>query len=137
MLGGGPANSYMVEFRDFVAVFEAPDSEERSLAVIEQIAKLAPNKPIRWLISSHPHFDHIGGLRTYNHIGATIVTHMKNLAFMTRDVLTHRERTVAPDTLSLWPPTELAEDYNYEAIQENFVITDNTRILRVYYVQPL
>ena len=50
LLGGGPANSYMVEFRDFVAVFEAPGSEERSLAVIEQIAKLAPNKPIRWLI---------------------------------------------------------------------------------------
>jgi glyoxylase-like metal-dependent hydrolase (beta-lactamase superfamily II) len=136
-LGGGPANSYMIEFDRFVAVFEAPVSEARSLAVIEEIVKLAPGKPIRWLVSSHPHFDHIGGLRTYNHIGATIVTHMKNLAFMTRDVLTYRARTVAPDILSLWPPTELAEGYNYEAIQENFVITDNTRILRVYYVQPL
>jgi hypothetical protein len=31
----------------------------------------------------------------------------------------------------------VAEGYNYEAIQENYVITDNTRILRVYYVQPL
>ena len=39
--------------------------------------------------------------------------------------------------VSLYPPTELAEGYNYEAVQENFVITDNTRILRVYYVQPL
>ena len=76
------ANSYMVEFDDFVAVFEAPGNEERSLAVIEQIAKLAPNKPIRWLISSHPHFDHIGGIRTYHHIGATIVTHMKNIDFL-------------------------------------------------------
>ena len=64
LLGGGPANSYMVEFDNFVAVFEAPTSEARSLAVIEQIVKLAPNKPIRWLISSHPHFDHIGGIRT-------------------------------------------------------------------------
>jgi glyoxylase-like metal-dependent hydrolase (beta-lactamase superfamily II) len=137
LLGGGPANSYMVEFRDFVAVFEAPGSEERSLAVIEQIAKLAPNKPIRWLISSHPHFDHIGGLRTYNHIGATVVTHMFNLKFLNRDVLTYKARTVKPDILSLWPPTEVAEGYNYEAIQENFVITDNSRILRVYYVQPL
>jgi glyoxylase-like metal-dependent hydrolase (beta-lactamase superfamily II) len=137
MLGGGPANSYMVEFRDFVAVFEAPGSEERSLAVIEQIAKLAPNKPIRWLISSHPHFDHIGGLRTYNHIGATIVTHMANLKFINRDVLTYKSRTVKPDILAQWPPTEVAEGYNYEAIQENYVITDNSRILRVYYVQPL
>lgn len=137
LLGGGPANSYMVEFRDFVAVFEAPGSEEQSLAVIDQIAKLAPNKPIRWLISSHPHFDHIGGLRTYNHIGATVVTHMLNLKFLNNDVLTYKPRTVKPDILALWPPTEVAEGYNYEAIQENFVITDNSRILRVYYVQPL
>ena len=137
LMGGGPANSYMVEFRDFVAVFEAPGNEARSLAVIEEVAKLAPNKPIRWLISSHPHFDHIGGLRSYLHIGATIVAHMKNLAFLNRDVLSYEPRTINPDILSRWPPTEVSEGYNYEAVQENYVITDNRRILRVYYVQPL
>jgi len=137
LLGGGAANSYMIEFSNFVAVFEAPGSEERSLAVIEQIAKLAPGKPIRWLVSSHPHFDHIGGIRTYNHIGATIVMHMNNLKFMNRDILNYTPRTVKPDIMSQWPPTEVAEGYNYEAIQENFVITDNSRILHVYYVQPL
>ncbi len=135
--GGGPANSYMVEFASFVAVFEAPGNEERSLAVIEAIAKLAPGKPIRWVISSHPHFDHIGGLRTYLHIGSTVVTHMKNLAFLNRDVLSYEPRTVKPDIVSKWPPTEVSEGYNYEAVQENYVITDNRRILRVYYVQPL
>ena len=137
LLGGGPANSYLVEFRDFVAVFEAPGNEARSLAVIEEIARLAPNKPIRWLVSSHPHFDHIGGLRTYLHIGATIVAHMKNIAFLNRDVLNYEPRTVDPDIVSRWPPTELSEGYNYEAVQENYVITDNQRILRIYYVQPL
>lgn len=136
-LGGGPANSYMVEFASFVAVFEAPGNEARSLAVIEQIVRLAPGKPIRWLISSHPHFDHIGGLRTYLHIGATIVTHMINLPFLNGDVLSYEPRTVAPDIVSRWPPTEVAEGYNYEAVQENYVITDDRRILRVYYVQPL
>jgi glyoxylase-like metal-dependent hydrolase (beta-lactamase superfamily II) len=136
-LGGGPANSYVVEFRDFLAVFEAPGNEERSLAVIEAVVKLAPAKAIRWLISSHPHFDHIGGLRTYLHIGATIVAHMKNIAFLNRDVLNYEPRTVRPDIVSRWPPTELSEGYNYEAIQENYVITDNARILRIYYVQPL
>jgi hypothetical protein len=44
---------------------------------------------------------------------------------------------VAPDIVSRWPPTEVSEGYNYEAVQENYVITDNRRILRVYYVQPL
>lgn len=136
-LGGGPANSYLIEFRDFVAVFEAPGDEARSLAVIEEIVRLAPDKPIRWVIVSHPHFDHIGGLRTYLHIGSTVVTHMKNLAFLNRDVLNYEPRTVAPDIVSRWPPTELSEGYNYEAVQESYVITDNERILRVYYVQPL
>jgi glyoxylase-like metal-dependent hydrolase (beta-lactamase superfamily II) len=136
-LGGGPAASYLIEFDRFVAVFEAPGDEARSLAVIEEIVKLAPGKPIRWVISWHPHFDHIGGLRTYLHIGATVVAHMINIPFLNRDVLNYEPRTVAPDIVSRWPPTEVAEGYNYEAVQENYVITDNTRILRVYYVQPL
>jgi hypothetical protein len=89
------------------------------------------------LISSHPHFDHIGGIRSYNHIGATVVMHYSNVDFMNHDILTYTPRTMKPDILSLWPPTEVAEGYNYEAVQENYVITDNTRILRVYYVQPL
>ena len=137
LLGGGPANSVAVEFKEQVAVFEAPTSEARSLAVIEQITRLIPNKPIRYLISSHQHFDHIGGLRTYLHIGATIVAQRKNIAFLNHDVLNYRARTVAPDMVTLWPPTELAEGYNYESFNENYVITDGTRIMNVYYVQPL
>ena len=61
----------------------------------------------------------------------------KNIEFLNNDVLVYEPRTVKPDIVSLMPPTELAEGYNYEAIQENFVITDDSRILRVYYVQPL
>ena len=137
LFGGTTHNSYMVEFSNFVAVFEAPLNEARSLAVIEEVVKLAPGKPIRWLISSHPHFDHIGGLRTYLHIGSTIVVHRKAIEFLNRDVLNYRARTVQPDIVALWPPTELSEGYNFEAINENYVITDNRRILRVYYVQPL
>jgi glyoxylase-like metal-dependent hydrolase (beta-lactamase superfamily II) len=137
LLGGGPANSVAVEFKDYVAVFEAPTSEARSLQVIEQIAKLAPNKPIRYLINSHQHFDHIGGIRTYLHIGATIITQRKNINFLNHDVLNYRARTVMPDMVTLWPPTELAEGYNYEAFNENYVLTDGSRILTIYYVQPL
>jgi glyoxylase-like metal-dependent hydrolase (beta-lactamase superfamily II) len=137
LLGGGPANSVAIEFRNFVAVFEAPTGEARSLAVIEQITRLIPNKPIRFLINSHQHFDHIGGIRTYLHIGATIVTQRKNVNFLNHDVLNYRARTVLPDMVTLWPPTELAEGYNYESFNENYVVTDGSRIMSVYYVQPL
>ncbi len=137
LLGGGSHNSIAVEFKDAIAVFEAPLDEERSLAVIEAIVKLIPDKPIRWVINSHQHFDHAGGLRTYMHIGATIVSHWKNYDFLTRDVLNYAQRTLKPDMVSLWPPTELAEGYYYEAIRENFIISDGTRNLNIYYVHPL
>jgi glyoxylase-like metal-dependent hydrolase (beta-lactamase superfamily II) len=137
LLGGGPANSIAVEFKTFIAVFEAPTSEARSLAVIEQITKLVPDKPIRFLVNSHQHFDHIGGIRTYLHIGATIVTQRKNIAFLNRDVLNSKARTVLPDMVTLSPPTELTEGYNYESFNENYAITDGTKLMQVFYVQPL
>ena len=137
LIGGSSHNSMAVEFKDVIAVFEAPLDEERSLAVIEAIVKLIPDKPIRWVINSHQHFDHAGGLRTYMHIGATVITHWKNYDFYNRDVLNFAQRTIKPDMLSLWPPTELAEGYYYEAIRENFIISDGTRNLNVHYVNPL
>jgi glyoxylase-like metal-dependent hydrolase (beta-lactamase superfamily II) len=137
LLGGGTHNSVAVEFRDVVAVFEAPLDEQRSLAVIDQVVRLVPNKPIRWLINSHQHFDHIGGLRAFMHIGATIVTHWKNFDFYNRDVLNYAQRTLKPDMVSLWPPTELAEGYYAEAIRENFIISDGARQLNIHYLNPL
>lgn len=137
LLGGASHNSVAVEFKDFVAVVEAPLDEKRNLAVIEEIVKLIPNKPIRFVVNTHQHHDHIGGLRTYMHIGATIITHSKNFAFYTRDVLNYAPRTLQPDMVSLWPPTELAEGYQYEQVSENYVVSDGTRNMNVYYVQPL
>ena len=139
LLGGGSHNSVAVEFDDFIAVVEAPVSERRSLAVIEEVVRLVPDKPIRFLINTHQHHDSIGGLRTYMHIGATIVTHWKNYEFYTRDVLNYAPRTLLPDMVSLWPPTELAEGYQYEAIRENYWLTDNSGSQRMHisYVHPL
>jgi glyoxylase-like metal-dependent hydrolase (beta-lactamase superfamily II) len=137
LLGGATHNSVAVEFDRFVAVIEAPLNEARSLAVIEEVARVAPDKPIRFLVNTHQHFDHIGGLRTYLHIGATIVTHWKNYDFYNRDVLNYTPRTVSPDMVSLWPPTELTEGYNLETVRENYAITDGDRILQIHYVHPL
>ena len=137
LLGGATHNSVAVEFNSYIAVFEAPLNEQRSLAVIEEVVKLIPNKPIRFVVNSHQHFDHAGGLRTYMHIGATIITHFKNFDFYTRDVLNYAPRTLQPDMVSLWPPTEVAEGYFYETVRENYVISDGTRNLNIYYVNPL
>jgi glyoxylase-like metal-dependent hydrolase (beta-lactamase superfamily II) len=137
LLGGASHNSVAVEFADYVAVVEAPLDEARSLAVIEEVVRLAPGKPIRFLVNTHQHFDHIGGLRTYLHIGATVITHVKNYDFYNRDVLNYAPRTVEPDMVSLWPPTELTEGYNIETVRENYALVDSSRTMHMYYVQPL
>ncbi len=137
LLGGASHNSVAIEFDDYVAVVEAPLDEPRNLAVIDEIVRLVPNKPIRFLINTHQHHDHIGGLRTYMHIGATIVTHWKNYDFYTRDVLNYAPRTLEPDMLALWPPTELAEGYQYETVRENYWLNNGARSMHVSYVHPL
>ena len=137
LLGGTTHNSVAIGMDKHVVVVEAPLSEARSLAVIETVARLFPEKPIRYLINTHQHFDHIGGLRTYHHIGATIVTHARNHDFYNRDVLTYTPHTVAPDLLSLMPTTELTEGYTYELVRQNWSLTDGKRVVHVNYVQPL
>jgi glyoxylase-like metal-dependent hydrolase (beta-lactamase superfamily II) len=135
-MGGGTHNSVAVEFDGFIAVVEAPLNEARSLAVIEEVARLAPGKPIRYIVNTHDHYDHLGGLRAYHHIGATIVTHHYNRDFYHDEVVNRERRLLAPDVLSLDPQTEIREGYVYELVQENYWIVDGDRVLHVSYVQP-
>ena len=57
-----------------------------------------PNKPIRYIVNSHVHFDHSGGLRTYVAEGATVVTHEMNRPY-------YEQAWAAPRTLNpdRWP----------------------------------
>ncbi len=80
-IAGGSHNSVLVEFEDHVAVIEAPLNPERSEAVMAEVEKLIPGKPLRYLINTHHHFDHSGGVQTYAAKGVTIVTHEMNVPF--------------------------------------------------------
>jgi glyoxylase-like metal-dependent hydrolase (beta-lactamase superfamily II) len=92
---GGSHHSLVVEFNDYLAVVEAPLNESRSSAVIAEAHRLAPGKPIRYVVNTHVHFDHSGGLRTYVAEGATIVTSAANKAFYERALAT--PHTLNPD----------------------------------------
>ncbi len=137
LLGGTSHNSAAIEFKDFVAVVEAPLNERRSLAVIERIVELVPDKPIRYLINTHAHYDHLGGLRTYLHIGATILTHQRNRLFYESELLNYEPRTLQPDMVSLHPPTEISEGYTIEDVDEKYILGDGERFLEIYYVQGI
>ncbi len=137
LLGGSSHNSVAVEFRNFVAVVEAPLDERRSLAVIEKVVELVPDKPVRYLINTHDHYDHLGGLRTYLHIGATIVTHQRNRMFYEAELLNYEQRTLEPDMVSMHPPTEISEGYTIEDVDEKYILGDGDRYMELYYVQGL
>lgn len=74
-LTGGTHHSAAVIEKDYVILIEAPLNEERSLALIQKVSEIAPNKPIKYVVNSHVHFDHAGGLRTFVDHGSTIVAH--------------------------------------------------------------
>ena len=137
LMAGGSHNSVAVEFKSFIVIVEAPLDEARSLAVIQKVVDLVPDKPIRYIINTHDHFDHLGGLRTYLHIGATVITHQRNREFYEVELLNYVPRTLNPDMVSLYPPTELSEGYTMEDVDEKYVISDGERNLDVYYAQGL
>jgi glyoxylase-like metal-dependent hydrolase (beta-lactamase superfamily II) len=137
-IAGGSHHSVAVEFRDFVAVVEAPLDEQRSLAVIAETHRLIPGKPIRYLVNTHHHFDHSGGLRTYIAQSATVVTHQDNLAFY-RDVVSHPgARTLEPDVLSSTLPWFAGNRVPaFETVSQKYVVSDGVRTLDLYPVQGL
>src|SRR5262245_31311949 len=138
-MGGGSHNSVAVEFRDYVAVVEAPLNEQRSLAVIAEVHKLIPNKPIDFVVNTHHHFDHSGGLRTYVHDeGSAIVTYRGNRDFYGQELFSlSNQRTLEPDRLALYPPEEAAEGYRFETVVEKYTLSDGTRTMDVHRVQGL
>ena len=137
-LAGGSHNSLAVEFRDFVTVIEGPLSDERSNAVIAEVKKLVPNKPIRYLVNTHHHFDHLGGVRTFVAQGATVVTHYRNRELYERVIFAPQPRTLQPDKLSLFPfaTTGPVPDM-LETFSDRHSISDGEHAILLYHVQGL
>ena len=137
-LAGGSHHSVAVEFRDFVAVVEAPQHERRSLAVIDEVRRLIPNKSIRYVVNTHHHFDHAGGLRTYLAQSATVVTHQGNRDFYDDVFFSPGRRTLEPDILSDRMPWFAGNRVpTFEVVNEKYVLSDGARTMDIYPVQGL
>jgi glyoxylase-like metal-dependent hydrolase (beta-lactamase superfamily II) len=126
-LTGGTHHSVAVEQKDHVVLIEAPLNEERSLAVIQKIGEILPGKPIRYVVNSHVHFDHSGGLRTFVDAGATIVTQAIGKAFYEQAwALPH---TLRPDRLAASKKAPKFEAYEHE-----HVLGDGDRRIEVRHI---
>jgi glyoxylase-like metal-dependent hydrolase (beta-lactamase superfamily II) len=77
-VAGQNQNSMAVEFKDYIAVVEAPGSSDGADQVIERIKQTIPGKPIRYVAMTHHHGDHIGGLRSFIAEGAMVITTAAN-----------------------------------------------------------
>src|SRR5688572_11322521 len=100
---GGYA-SVAVEFKDHLAIVESGQSDARGEAVIAEAKRLVPNKPIRYIVNTHHHFDHSSGLRTYMAQGATVVSHQANRDFLENVLFSPGMRTMMPDRFSTYYP---------------------------------
>jgi glyoxylase-like metal-dependent hydrolase (beta-lactamase superfamily II) len=70
---GSTHNTIFIATNSYLVAVEAPYSDGYSRAAIELAKQKYPGKPIRYLILTHHHFDHVSGMRTYAAEGATIV----------------------------------------------------------------
>ncbi len=88
-----------IEMDAYVIVLEGGgDSPARGREVIAQTRRLIPGKPIRYVMSTHPHSDHTAGLAPYVAEGITIITHENNRAFL--EAALSNRRTLVGDELA-------------------------------------
>lgn len=124
-LTGGTHHRVAIEQKDHVVLVEAPQSEARAQAVIDKVKEVIPGKPIKYLVNSHAHFDHSGGLRTLVAEGATVVTHQDNVAY-------YKKAWAAPRTLNKDRLAQAPKAAKFEGFTGKHVLSDGKRQIEIY-----
>src|SRR5262245_45502223 len=123
-LTGGTHHSAVIEMKDHVILVESPLNDDRALAVIKETRTLVPNKPIKYLVVSHQHFDHAGGVRALAGEGATLIVHDASQKFFEQALAA--PATVSPDHLA-----KSGKKAAVEGVRDRRVLTDGTRTVEI------
>jgi glyoxylase-like metal-dependent hydrolase (beta-lactamase superfamily II) len=126
-IAGGSHNSVLIEMKDHLVLVEAPLNDGRMVPVLAEVKKLVPNKPIRYVVNSHGHFDHAGGLRTVVAEGATVVVQAQSKPYFERAFTTPNK--LAPDRL-----TQSGKKPSFLTVANKHTLSDGTRRIDLYHV---
>jgi glyoxylase-like metal-dependent hydrolase (beta-lactamase superfamily II) len=124
-LAGGTHNSVLIEMKDYLLLVEAPLYDGRTSAVLAEAKKLAPGKPVRYVVNSHHHFDHAGGLRTAVADGATLITSAQAKPWF--DKVFANPNRINPDLLA-----KSGKKASIQGVNGKQVLTDGTRSVEIY-----
>ena len=119
-------------------MIEGPLNNQRTNAVVAEVHKLFPNKPIKYLVNTHNHFDHLGGVRGFVAEGATVITDDKNRNFYQRVVLAPQSRSLQPDRLSQRPFAPTGPGMvELQTFTDQYTISDGNETIELYHVDGL
>lgn len=77
------AKSVVVEFQTFVAVVESPGDDASARALLAELDRRYPNRPVRFLAHTHHHGHSLGAVDPFVERGASIITSAANLERVT------------------------------------------------------
>lgn len=126
-LAGGTHNSVLVEFPNYAVMVESPLNDARAMGIMAEAKKLIPEKPIKYLINTHDHFDHAGGVRAWVPEGVTIITQESNKSFY--ENAWKAPRAVEPDRLAQSP-----KKASFVTFKDKYVLSDGGRELDIYRI---
>jgi glyoxylase-like metal-dependent hydrolase (beta-lactamase superfamily II) len=123
---GGTHHSVVIEMKDHLILVESPLNDDRAVAVLGEVKKLS-SKPIRYLIVTHHHFDHSGGVRGVAAEGVTVITHDVTKPFFEKTLAA--PATVNPDRLA-----KSGKKATVEGTGAKRTLTDGTRTVDIHQI---
>ena len=127
-MAGGSHNSVAIEMKDHLMVVESPLYDGRAMPMLAEAKKLSPGKPIRFVVNSHHHFDHSGGLRSAVADGATLVTSELSRPFF--EATMANPNSIKPDAMQISGKKAVVT-----GVSGKRSFTDGARVVDVYYIE--
>jgi glyoxylase-like metal-dependent hydrolase (beta-lactamase superfamily II) len=124
---GGGANNLIVNLKDGIAVIDAPVDEGQSRWVIDAAKAKYPGKPIKYLVLTHHHMDHTGGMRAFAAEGATVIVPAPDKAYFEQVI--SRPHMLEPDAEQKAMKPAVVEE-----VKDTFTIKDDTVEVRLYNI---